>query len=96
MGQDKSVALLEKSAPRSIGSQDDVQASPDLKLSHIIPICSVSGILGMVVGAAGFSSTIAFGTPGEMLSIAPLLTFAVALITGWVGAIYWMCRSREE
>lgn len=96
MGYEKDGALLETAAPRRAGSLDDVESPPDLKLSHIIPICSLSGVVGMVLGAAGFSSTLVIGTPGEMFSIAPLLTAGVALITGWIGAVYWMCRSKEE
>jgi hypothetical protein len=65
---------------------------PTVTLFSMIAICAFCGLVGMTFGAGMLSTAFLDDTKGELVSLIPLVIAAVGLLSGWVGAFFWMCR----
>jgi hypothetical protein len=70
--------------------------APTITLPSIIGICALCGIVGMTFGAGMLSTAFLADGPGEVVSLIPLVATAVAFLSGWVGAFFWMCREEKS
>jgi len=66
--------------------------APTVTLFSMIAICAFCGLVGMTFGAGMLSTAFLADTMGEVVSLIPLVIAAVGLLSGWVGAFFWMCR----
>jgi hypothetical protein len=64
-------------------------------LGPTIAICSASGLVGMTFGVASLASMRLDDGPWGMTGILPLVALGVVILTGWLGAFYWMCRQES-
>jgi hypothetical protein len=84
------VKLTQKNHPEN--AVEPAPKAPALSLGGIIGICAFCGIVGAVFGAGMLSTAFLADGKGEVVCLLPLVGAAVALLTGWMGAFYWMCR----
>ncbi len=76
-----------------------VEKAPRIALAPVIAICAFCGLVGMTFGAGMLSTAFLADGHGELVSLIPLVAMAVCLLSGWVGAFFWMVRdeiSRKE
>lgn len=57
---------------------------------------ALGGGVGMVLGVAALSSSLAAGDTVAVVSLLPLVAFLVGLGSAWTGAMYWLCCQRGE
>jgi hypothetical protein len=65
---------------------------PRVGLAPMIAICSFCGLVGMIFGAGMLSTAFLANGQGEVVCLIPLVVTAVCLLSGWVGAFFWMVR----
>ena len=65
---------------------------PTVSLTSTIWIGILCSLAGMTLGSAALSSTFLADGPWETVSMIPLVAMLVALLGGWMGAFFWMCR----
>lgn len=85
--------LTQENHPENIQT---VPKAPRVGLASMITISALSGLVGMTFGSAALSSCFMAPGPGEVLSMIPLVTLGVILLTGWVGAFFWMGRDEAD
>ena len=69
---------------------------PTVSLWSIIAISALSGVVGMTFGTAALSSAMAADGPGEVVSLLPLVVTGVCILSGWLGAFFWMVREEAS
>ena len=65
-------------------------------LGAIIALCAFCGLIGMTVGTAALSTAMLAEGWGELFSSVPIIAAAVAILTGWTGAVFCMIREDRE
>ena len=70
--------------------------APRIGLGPIIAICAFCGLVGMIFGAGMLSTAFLADGQGEVVSLIPLVATAVCLLSGWVGAFFWMVREEPS
>lgn len=88
-----SVKLTQANHPENAGM---AEKRPAMSLPSTIGICALTGLLGMTIGSAAFSTAFGTDNPGTVLYMIPLVTGLVALLGGWVGAFFYMCREEAD
>jgi hypothetical protein len=66
--------------------------APRVSLFSMIAICAFCGLVGMTFGAGMLSTAFLADGEGEVVCLIPLVIAAVGLLSGWVGAFFWMVR----
>lgn len=73
----------------------EAESQPTVTLGSMVGICALSGVLGMIFGTASLSSMRLDDSPWGMTGILPLVALAVSILSGWLGAFFWMCRKES-
>jgi hypothetical protein len=68
---------------------------PSDGLTSTIAIGALCGLVGMIFGTAALSTALASDSAWEVISLIPMAVMAVCILSGWVGAFYWMCREES-
>lgn len=68
----------------------------EARIWSYLPICLLSGLIGMTYGAAALSSALAYGTIMEIVSLLPLVAALVAIVTAWTTAMFCMCKEEAH
>jgi hypothetical protein len=50
----------------------------------------------MIFGAASLSTAFTADGPGEVLSVLLLVAMGTCMLSGWLGAFFWMCRDEAS
>jgi H+/Cl- antiporter ClcA len=69
---------------------------PTVTLFSMIAISAFCGLVGMTFGAAMLSTAFLADGMGEVVCLIPLVIAAVGLLSGWVGAFFWMVREESQ
>jgi hypothetical protein len=69
---------------------------PTVTLFSMIAICAFCGLVGMTFGAGMLSTAFLADGQGEVVCLIPLVIAAVGLLSGWVGAFFWMIRDEKQ
>ena len=69
---------------------------PMVSLASMIGISALCGLVGMTFGSAALSTAFKSDTAGEVLSLIPLIATGTCILSGWVGAFYWMIRDESQ
>lgn len=69
---------------------------PTMSLPSVIGIGALCSLGGMALGSAALSSTFMADGPWNTISMIPLVAMLVALLGGWMGAFFWMCREETS
>ncbi len=63
-----------------------------LTLGSSVGICMLSAVAGAVLGGAALSTVFLMDERWHLASMVPLVSTAVCILGGWIGAFFWMCR----
>ena len=70
--------------------------APTVSLASMVGISALCGVVGMTFGTACLSTSMQADTMWEVVCLLPLAIAAVCILSGWVGAFFWMCREEKE
>jgi len=90
------LAVEETPAPPPLENIPAVRETLEARLWSTLPICILSGLIGMTWGAAALSSALACGTMMEVVSLIPMVAALVAIVTGWTTAMVCMCKEEAD
>ena len=65
-------------------------------LLRSILLSLLGGVIGMTYGVAALSPTLGPGGWPSFISLLPLVVMLVALVTGYAGAMFFLCVEDEE
>jgi hypothetical protein len=69
---------------------------PTVSLGATVGIGALCSLVGMIFGSAGLSTSFMADNAFEVLTMIPLVATLAALIGGWVGGFFWMCREESS
>ena len=72
------------------------EKQPTVSLFSMIALSALSGLVGMTFGGAALSSCFQGEGPGEVVSMIPLVATLVCILSGWLGAFFWMIRDESQ
>jgi len=69
---------------------------PSVSLGATVGIGALCSLVGMIFGSAGLSTSFMADNAWEVLAMIPLVATLAALIGGWMGGFFWMCREEAS